>query len=55
MGILAYTAFEITSTVNKSKGYNPVQLIFGHDMMILIQHVAYWELLCQKKKGLINK
>ena len=35
-GILATSAFVILSTTNKIKGYSPVQLISGHDIILPI-------------------
>ena len=53
-GILAAAVFAIHSTTNRQKGYSPGQLLFGHDMIILIKHTMDWELICQKKKKQIN-
>ena len=35
--------------------YSPGQLKFGCDMIILIKHTVYWELIPQKKQAKINK
>ena len=40
-GILAAAAFEIFPKNNRQKGYSPVQLIFSHDMILLIKHTVY--------------
>ena len=37
-GILAATAFYISSTTNRQKVYSPVQLTFGCDMILPIKH-----------------
>ena len=37
-GILAAEAFAIFSTAGRKKGYSPVQLIFGRDMILPIKH-----------------
>ena len=49
-GILAAAAFVIFSTTSMKKGYSPGQLIFGHDMIILIKHRVDWELIRQQKQ-----
>ena len=46
LGILATAAFAICSTKNRLKGYNPGQLLSGHDMIPPIKHKVYWELIC---------
>ena len=45
-GILAAESFKICSTVNRLKCYIPLQLLFGHDMIIPIKYTVYWELIC---------
>ena len=30
-------------------------MIFGRDMIILIKHTVYWELICQQKQTKMNK
>ena len=54
-GILSAASFVIRSTNNRGMGYIPVQLIFGHDMIILIKHRVDWELIIQQKQTQINK
>ena len=54
-GIFSETAFEIFSTTNSLKGYSPVQLVFGHDMILPIKHKVDSELIRQKKQTQINK
>ena len=49
-GILAYAAFSIRSTTIRQKCYSPGQLIFGHDMILLIKHRVDWGLICQQKQ-----
>ena len=46
---------ETLSTTNRQKGYSPVQLIFGRDMVLLIKHRVDWELIGQRKQTQINK
>ena len=53
--ILAAAAFVIRSTTNRMNGYSPVQLIFGRDMILLIKHTVYWELISHRKQTQINK
>ena len=47
--------FAIFSTTNRLKGYSLVQLVFCSDMIILIKHRVYWELIRQRKQMQINK
>ena len=54
-GILSAAEFEIRSTTNRKKGYSPGQLIFGHDMILLIKHRVNWELIRQQKQTQINR
>ena len=42
LGILSAGFFTIFSTINIQKGYSLVQLIFGHDMILLIEHTVDW-------------
>ena len=37
------------------KGYSPVQLLFGRDMILLIKHKVDWVLIRQKKQTHIYK
>ena len=46
---LAASAFSIHSTNNRQKGYSPVQLIFGRDMILPIKHKVAWEIILQNK------
>ena len=39
-GILAAASFSIHSTKHNMKGYSPVQLIFGRDMILPIKHTV---------------
>ena len=54
-GILAAAAFVICSTINGIKGYSTSQLVFGHDMILLIKHEVDWEFILQKNKAQINQ
>ena len=53
--ILAAAEFSIRSTKTWLKGYIPVQLVFGHDIILPIKHKVYWELIRQQKQPQINK
>ena len=54
-GILAAAEFAIRSTKNRLKGYSTGQLVFGHDMIILIKHKVDRELIRKQKRTQINK
>ena len=54
-GILASAEFVIHSTTNWQNVYPLGQLIFGHDMILLIKHTVDWELIRQQKQTQINK
>ena len=43
--ILAAAAFVIFSTKNRLTGYSLGQLLFGHDIILPIKHMAGWELI----------
>ena len=53
MGILSAAEFSVRSTVHKLKDYILGQLIFGQDMIILIEHTANWKLVRQSKQAQI--
>ena len=55
LGILASVEFVICSTINRIKGYSPVQLIFGRDMILRIKYTVDWDLIRQKKQTQTNK
>ena len=42
MGILVAEAFAVHSTYHRTKGKSPDQLVFGQDIILPINHVAYW-------------
>ena len=54
-GILATTAFAVRSTYHTTLKKTPGQLVFGHDMIFNIQHVANWEFIRQNKQCCIDK
>ena len=41
LGILSTLSFEIFSTTDRLEGYSLGQLLFGHDMIILIKYKVY--------------
>ena len=41
-GILSAAEFEIISTTDSQKGYSLGQLIFGHDMILPVEHTVDW-------------
>ena len=51
--ILAAAAFTFISTKNRVKCYSTYQLVFGHDMILLIKK-SDWESILQKNKVKIN-
>ena len=55
LGILAVSAFVMTSTKNRLKGYSLDQLLFVRDMILPIKHKLDWELIRQQKQAQINK
>ena len=52
--ILASEGFVIISTTNMLKGFSPVQLVFGFEMILPIKHKVDWELLRQQNQMQIN-
>ena len=53
--ILASVAYAMCSTYHTTLQVTPAQLIFGRDMIYLIEYVAEWDVLRQKKQKLIDK
>ena len=52
---LAAAAFAVRYTYDRTKEKIPVQLAFGRDMILPINHVADWRYICQRKQTKINK
>ena len=50
MGILAAAAFAVCSTYHQTKEKSPGQLVFGRDMILPTNHIAYWGYIRQRKK-----
>ena len=55
MGILAAEAFVVQSIYHKKKDKSTGQIVFGRDMILPINHVAYWRYICERKQTQINK
>ena len=55
MGILASSAFEVQSKYHHTKGESPVQLAFGRDMIIQINHILDWRYMRHLKQVQIEK
>ena len=55
LGILAATSFSVRSTYHTTLQATPVQLVFGHDMIINTPFIAYWEAIRIHKQNIIDK
>ena len=55
VGILTAEAFTVRSTYHRTKEKSLGSLIFIGDMILLINHVAYWRYIRQHKQPQINK
>ena len=55
MGILSEAPFALHSTYHTTKVKSPGQLVFGRDMKLLINHVADWRYMRQRKQSQIYK
>ena len=53
--ILAAAAFVVPSTYHTTKVKSPVQLVFGRDMILPINHVADWRYIRQLEQAQIYK
>ncbi len=54
-GVLAATVSAVRSTYYTTLKKTPGQLVFGHDMIFNIQHVANWEHIRQYKQNCLSK
>ena len=54
-GIFAAIAFGIRSTIHTTTKATPMQLVFGRDSIMNIQHLADWRYIATEKQKLINK
>ena len=48
MGILAAADFAVRSTYHRTKGKSLVQLLFGQDMILPINHIYNWRYIRQR-------
>ena len=55
MGILSAEYLLLRSMHHRTKQNNPVQLFFGRDMILKINHIANWRYTCQQKQTNIEK
>ena len=53
-GILAATMFAVRATYHTTLQASPMQLVFGRDAILNINHVANWEHIRQRKQLRIN-
>ena len=53
-GILAATMFAVPATYHTTIQVSMMQLVFGQDVILNIQHVANWEHIRQRKQLRIN-
>ena len=53
-GILAAIAFGIRSTIHTTTRATPMQLVFGRDSILNVQHLADWRYIQSRKQDLIN-
>ena len=54
-GILSATMFAIRATVHTTLQYTPMQLVFGRDAILNVQHEANWKFITARKQKFINK
>ena len=54
-GIVAVASSDIYSTFHATNEKSPGQLVFGIDIIVAIEHAAYWRLMYQRKQTAIYK
>ena len=54
-GILSAVGFAVRATVHTTLQATPVQLVFGRDAVLNIQHVANWRYIKDRKQGIIRQ
>ena len=54
-GILAATIFAVRETYHTALQASPIQLVFGRDAILNINHFADWEYIRQRKQERINR
>ena len=47
--------FSISATVGTATTYTPMQMVFGRDAILNIQHTVDWKMVKKRKQDLINK
>ena len=54
-GILAATMFAVRATFHTTLQASPMQLVFGRDAILNINHITDWEHIIQRKQTRINE
>ena len=54
-GILAATMFAVRATFHTTLQASPMQLVFGRDAILNINHITDWEHINQRKQTRINE
>jgi hypothetical protein len=54
-GILAATMFAVRATFHTTLQASPMQLVFGRDAILNINHITDWEHIHQRKQNRINE
>lgn len=52
--VLSSVAYVIRSTHHSTLGASPAQLVFRRDMVIPMQYVAEWDIICKRKQQKID-
>ena len=55
MGIIAAVDFAVSFKYHTTKGESPVQMVFGRDMILHINHVSDWRYIRQCKQSQIDR
>ena len=53
-GILGAVAFGLRATVHTTSKATPMQLVFGRDAILNIQHAANWKFIKDRKQSIFN-
>jgi transposase InsO family protein len=54
-GVLTATMFAVRATVHTTLQASPMQLVFGRDAILNIQHITNWEHIRQRKQNRIDE
>ena len=54
-GILAAVAYGVRATIHKTRQASPMQLVFGRDALMPIQHIADWQFVRNRQRKIIQK